>query len=93
MSIAALSYQDYKRRTRTTESDLSTGEKWLSSAEASQDITQYKAWIARATVAWNIAPEFSVQPGVEYQWTQGEGGRIDGTTESFGPGFFSLGRI
>ena len=43
---AALSYQDYKRRTRTTESDLSTGEKWLSSAEASQDITQYKAWIA-----------------------------------------------
>ena len=85
---AALSYQDYKRRTRTTESDLSTGEKWLSSAEASQDITQYKAWIARATVAWNIAPEFSVQPGVEYQWTQGEGGRIDGTPKVSDLAFF-----
>ena len=75
----ALSYQDYKRRTQTTWTDLSTGEKWLSAEDASQDVTQYKAWIARATATWNIGPKISLQPGLEYQWTEGKGGRIDGT--------------
>ena len=73
----------------TKQSDPSTERNGFSSAEAeSEGHYNTKAWIAGATVAWNIAPEFSVQPGVEYQWTQGEGGRIDGTPKVSDLAFF-----
>lgn len=74
----ALSYQDYRRRTLTTVSNTETGEKWLSIEEAGQDTTSYKAWIARSTVSWNLSPRLSLQPGIEYQRNQGDGGRIEG---------------
>lgn len=76
---AVVSYQDYKRRTRTTVTNVGTGEKWLSLEEAAQDETGYRAWIARGTVAWNVSQKFSLQPGLEYQWNRGEGGRIEGS--------------
>lgn len=72
------SYQDYRRRTQTTVSNTLTGEKWLSIEEAGQDTTSYKAWIARGTVSWNVSPKLSLQPGIEYQRNQGDGGRIEG---------------
>lgn len=75
---AALSYQDYTRRTQTTWTDQSTGEQWLSDGESEQDTTKYKAWVARVTAAWTISEKISLQPGVEYQWTQGTGNRIGG---------------
>lgn len=84
----ALSYQNYERKTLTTFTDLNSGEKWLSSEDASQDVTKYNAWIARATVAWNISSKFSLQPGIEYQRTQGEGGRIDGSPKVADLAFF-----
>ena len=76
---AALSYQDYQRRTRTTATDRATGEQWLTDGESEQDLTAYKSWVARVTAAWTVAPKLSLQPGVEYQWTQGSGDRIGGT--------------
>lgn len=76
---AVLSYQDYNRRTRTTITNVETGEKWLSLEDASQDKTGYQAWIARGTAVWNISQKLSLQPGLEYQWNRGEGGRIDGS--------------
>lgn len=59
---AALSYQDYQRRTRTTATDLATGEKWLTDGESEQDLTLYKALMARVTAAWVVAPKLSLQP-------------------------------
>lgn len=75
---AALSYQDYQRRTRTTATDLATGEKWLTDGESEQDLTLYKALMARVTAAWVVAPKLSLQPGVEYQRTEGSGNRLGG---------------
>lgn len=72
------SYQDYKRATRTIVSDLNTGEKWLSTDESAQDVSNFQAAFVRATAAWVATPLISIQPGVEYNWDEGSGGRIDG---------------
>lgn len=72
------SYQDYKRKTSTIVSDYTTGEKWLSSDDAAQDISKFQAAFVRATAAWMTTPTISLQPGIEYSWDKGSGGRIDG---------------
>lgn len=82
---AALSYQDYRRQTRTFMTDLSTGEKWLTGGSTDQDLTKYNAWMGRFTATWKALPQLTVQPGIEYQQTQGSGDRINGkpTTKDF----------
>lgn len=77
----AFSFQNYRRRTFTTITDQSTGDRWLSDLPSEQDTTTYKAWVARVTAAWVVSPKLSFQPGVEYQWTQGYGDRIAGRPE------------
>lgn len=75
----ALSYQDYKRRTRTVFTRLDKGDRWYSQEPGGQDVTKYNSWNARVTATWNITPKFSLQPGLEYQRTEGSGDRISGT--------------
>lgn len=75
---AAVSYQDYKRQTRTFMTNQITGEQWLTEGASEQDLTKYNATVARLTATWRILPELRVQPGVEYQRTQGSGDRING---------------
>lgn len=72
------SYQDYKRRTKTVVTDLNNGEKWLSTDESAQDISKFQAAFVRATAAWMLSSKLSLQPGIEYNWDEGSGGRIDG---------------
>ncbi len=73
----AFSLQDYHRRTRTTNIDLTTGKKTLSLAQGSQDKTEFTSRFARITAVWKPGRRFSLQPGVEYQFTQGIGDRIE----------------
>ncbi len=37
-----------------------------------------KAAFARATATWRTFQSLTLQPGVEYQWNKGSGGRING---------------
>lgn len=73
---AVSSWQDYKRTTRTIVTDNSSGAKWLSSDDASQDVTEYNAAFVRATAVWKMAPRWSFQPGIEYNRDEGAGGRL-----------------
>ena len=84
----ALSYQDYKRRTRTVFTRLDKGDRWYSQESGGQDITKYNSWNARLTATWNISPKFSLQPGLEYQRTEGSGDRVAGTQSIEDVAFF-----
>ena len=84
----ALSYQDYKRRTRTVFTRLDKGDRWYSQESGGQDVTKYNSWNARVTATWNISPKFSLQPGLEYQRTEGSGDRVAGTNSIEDLAFF-----
>ena len=73
-----VSYQNYKRRTRSIWTNLNTDENMWDTKHGSQDITKYDSWMARATGTWRIAPKISVQPGIEYQRMTASGDRIKG---------------
>ena len=75
----AFSYQNYRRRTRSVFTNTQTGDQWLSKEKGGQDITKYNSWNGRITATWNIAPKLSLQPGLEYQQTEGNGDRVAGT--------------
>ena len=84
----ALSYQDYKRRTRTVFTRLDKGDRWYSQEPGGQDVTKYNSWNARVTATWNISPKLSLQPGLEYQRTEGSGDRVAGTNSVEDLAFF-----
>jgi outer membrane receptor for ferrienterochelin and colicins len=75
---AAGSYQFYNRRTRTTNIDLNTGKKTLSLDEGVQDETNFSLIFGRFTGVWSLAKNLTLQPGIEFQSTQGIGDRING---------------
>lgn len=75
---AAGSYQDYNRRTRTTNIDLATGKRTLSLESGAQDETEFSSIFGRATIVWKVNTVLSFQPGIEYHSTTGIGDRIDG---------------
>ena len=82
------SYQDYKRRSRTMFTDLETGEKWPSKESGGQDVTKYNSFNIRATATWNINSKISLQPGIEYQRTQGMGDRVSNNEGIYDLAFF-----
>lgn len=82
------SYQDYSRRTRTTNIDLSTGRKTLSMNAGEQDRTSFDSWFGRWMAAWNTASNLKIQSGVEIQSDKGKGDRMEGTHEITNGAFF-----
>lgn len=82
------SYQDYSRRTRTTNIDLNTGQKTLSLNAGEQDETTFSAWFARVMAVWNIQRNLSLQPGFELQSDSGVGQRIPGNHRITNTAFF-----
>jgi outer membrane receptor for ferrienterochelin and colicins len=74
----AFSYQDYTRRTRTSNIDLSTGKATLSLESGAQDETTFQTLFARMLGVWKISPTLNFQPGIEFQGTNGVGDRING---------------
>lgn len=73
------SYQDYTRRTRTTNIDLTTGKKELSLESGSQDETNFNAWFGRIMGVWKASNKLTLQPGIEFQSDEGTGDRINGS--------------
>lgn len=82
------SYQDYNRRTRTTNIDLNTGKKTLSLNAGEQDETSFAAWFGRFMAVWNLNRQLTLQPGLEVQSDKGEGERIPGNHRITNTAFF-----
>ncbi len=76
------SYQDYQRDKRSTVVDFTTGRKMLSTSEGAQDESEYSIWFGRLTNTWQILNNLTVQPGLEYQYNQGAGDKIDSGNNS-----------
>ncbi len=82
------SYQDYARRTRTTNIDLTTGRKTLSMNAGEQDKTSFDSWFGRWMAVWNAMSNLKIQSGAEIQSDKGRGERLDGTHQITDGAFF-----
>ncbi|MGN6491843.1 MAG: TonB-dependent receptor [Agriterribacter sp.] len=75
----SFSYQDYRRRTRTTDLDVSTGKRTLNTrVEGGQDISEFGTVFFRGTTVYKASPSVSFQPGIEVKSDQTSGPRIKG---------------
>lgn len=75
------SYQDYSRRTRTTEVNVVTGQRFLVDPRVSpgaQDIATFNTETMRLVSAYKISRKASLQAGTEINLSRGNGDRIDG---------------
>lgn len=72
-----VSYQDYERRTRTTDIDLNTGVKTLNiNLAGGQDISSFKTVFFRSTAQYQFSEKFIFQPGIEIKNDAATGQRI-----------------
>lgn len=79
LSIAASgAYQDYHRDTRTVMINLDTDKKELSTESGAQAVIDYSDFFSRLALTWKPLYNLTIQPGVEYQSTEGAGDRVDG---------------
>lgn len=74
---AVTSYQDYSRRTRTTNVDLLTGRETLSTQPGSQDEAIFTTFSFRGISTNKISSKVSIQSGVDVNFNKGSGERID----------------
>lgn len=73
------SYQDYSRATQTTTLDTKTGDRRLSLAAGSQDVSRFNTLFFRGTAQYLFSPLLSFQPGLEYERDNASGERIEGS--------------
>lgn len=71
------SYQNYSRRTRTTQTNLTTGKKTLSLEAGSQDEAKFNSIVFRGTSLNKISRKVSLQSGIDINVNEGSGERID----------------
>ncbi|MBX3256329.1 MAG: TonB-dependent receptor [Chitinophagaceae bacterium] len=75
----SFSYQDYHRRTRTTDLDLLTGKRTLNTRlEGGQDMSEFSTLFFRGTAQYKMSPMVSFQPGIEIKSDRTTGPRITG---------------
>lgn len=71
------SYQDYERRTRTTDIDLNTGRRTLNlNTSGGQDISTFTSGFFRGTAQNRISSVVSLQAGIEIKMDKASGQRI-----------------
>jgi outer membrane receptor for ferrienterochelin and colicins len=71
------SYQDYERRTSTTDVDLNTGRHTLNiTTQGGQDLATFKNAFFRTTAQYIISSKVSIQLGVEIKSDQATGQRV-----------------
>lgn len=89
----SISYQDYQRNTEsytknykygTTERDDTSED----IANGYWDISKFKTWFLRSTVAWIANPKFSIQPGIEVKYDYTSGNRVEGNPSITDYSFF-----
>jgi len=75
----SVSYQDYERRTRTTDIDLTTGRKTLNiNVNGGQDVSTFQTSFVRANAIYKASEQFTFHSGVEIRSDQTQGQRIKG---------------
>ncbi|RYY08954.1 MAG: TonB-dependent receptor, partial [Chitinophagaceae bacterium] len=73
------SYQDYRRRTRTTDIDLNNGAQTLNiNLAGGQDLSTFKTLFFRSTAQYEFSEKFSFQPGIEIKNDEAVGQRMKG---------------
>lgn len=72
----AASYQNYKRATRTTIRDFTTGATTLSPDAGAQDVSKFNTIFFRGTAQHKISDAVSLQPGLEIKRDASSGQRI-----------------
>ncbi|MET0298444.1 MAG: TonB-dependent receptor plug domain-containing protein, partial [Flavitalea sp.] len=90
----SVSYQDYERRTRTTDIDLNTGAKTLNiNLAGGQDLSTFKTFFLRSTAEYNVSDLLTIQPGIEIRNDQTTGQRIKGSPSITDYALFLSGEI
>ncbi len=74
---AVASFQDYARRTQTSTYNVMTDERFLSPEPGTQDRTEFSATTFRGTFLYKLSDKVSWQPGIDINYTEGVGDRID----------------
>ncbi len=73
------SYQNYERRTRTTDIDLTTGRRTLNThIDGGQDLSSFKTTFIRANTIYKASGQFTLHSGLEIKSDQTKGQRIKG---------------
>ena len=73
---SALAYTDYTRKTISSTLNKNTGDRRLALGEGLQDVTRFGGFTARSTFQVRLNDRWSVQPGFDLNFENGEGGRI-----------------
>lgn len=71
------SFQDYSRRTMTTLFNVNSGERFLSPDPGSQDRSAFTSTTFRGTFLHRVSDNVSLQPGIDINWNEGAGDRMD----------------
>lgn len=79
-----LSYTNYNRETQTTTVDESTNKSSLALGPGLQDITRFNGVTVRSTLQYKWNEKFSLQPGIDFNYETGSGGRIKTGTQTMG---------
>ncbi|MBL7863695.1 MAG: TonB-dependent receptor [Cyclobacteriaceae bacterium] len=74
-----LSYQDYSRKTQSTNINVVTGDRRLSLEPGSQDESIFQTEIVRGVSVFKWSDKVSLQSGIDFTFNQGSGDRIDGS--------------
>lgn len=72
----ALAYTTYSRKTQTTTVNRTTGDVRLSLGQGQQDLTTFNGATFRGTFQYRVSNKLSLQPGLDFNYEVGEGGRI-----------------
>ncbi|RYG04195.1 MAG: TonB-dependent receptor [Chitinophagaceae bacterium] len=90
----SVSYQDYERRTRTTDIDLNTGSKTLNiNLAGGQDLSTFKTFFLRSTAEYTVSDLITLQPGIEIKNDQSAGQRLKGNPSITDYALFVSGEI
>ncbi len=74
-----LSYQDYSRRTLSSNINTATGDRRLSLEPGSQDESVFQTEIVRGATVFKWSERVTLQSGIDFNFNQGAGDRIDGS--------------
>jgi outer membrane receptor for ferrienterochelin and colicins len=72
------SYTNYRRNTKTTLHDFTTGTDILTHGNGEQDTAKFNTIVFRTTLQYTISPVISLQPGIDINYEVAKGQRIFG---------------
>lgn len=72
----ALAFTNYARKTQSTTVNEATGDVRLSLGAGQQDKTTFNGTTFRGTFQYKVNDKFTLQPGLDFNYETGEGGRI-----------------